>query len=181
MEPAQRPDEIFDVVDECDRVIGQSTRREVHQKGLFHRAVHVLILDHGGNIFLQKRSMAKDVHPGCWDSSASGHLGMGEDYRAAVEREIQEELGVKSPQGLRFLFKLEPSLENGWEFVSVYTGIHAGPFELNVSEISEGRWWTSEEVAESVLETPKIWAASFLEVWRHWLCLADSENNPLND
>ena len=181
VEPAQRPDEIFDVVDERDRVIGQSSRREVHEKGLFHRAVHVLILNHSNKIFLQKRSMAKDVHPGCWDSSASGHLDKGEDYLPAIEREIQEELGVQAPRDLRFLFKLEPSRDNGWEFVKVYTGLHSGPFKLNPAEISEGQWWTSEEVAQSIRSSPGIWASSFLEVWRNWLCLADPENDLLND
>ena len=63
MEPAQRDDEIFDVVDVLDRVISQATRREVHDQGLLHRAVHILILNSSGEVFLQKRSMAKDTHP----------------------------------------------------------------------------------------------------------------------
>ncbi|HZQ47887.1 MAG TPA: NUDIX hydrolase, partial [Verrucomicrobiae bacterium] len=41
MKHAQRADEIFDVVNERDEVIGQNTRREVHARGLRHRAVHV--------------------------------------------------------------------------------------------------------------------------------------------
>ena len=109
MEPAQRDDEIFDVVDALDRVISQATRREVHAQGLLHRAVHILILNSSGEVFLQKRSMAKDTHPDCWASSASGHLDAGEDYLSAAIRECKEELGV-SFQEFEFLFKITPAL-----------------------------------------------------------------------
>ena len=64
------PEEIFDVVNERDEVVGQNTRREVHRLGLKHRAVHVLVFNARGEIFLQKRSMTKDREPGKWDSSS---------------------------------------------------------------------------------------------------------------
>ena len=92
-EPAFNPDELFDIVDHDDRVIGQAPRREVHARHLLHRATHVLVHDPNGRLFLQRRSMAKDTFPGCWDSSCSGHLDAGEDYPAAARRELGEELG----------------------------------------------------------------------------------------
>src|SRR5687768_1179087 len=88
-------DEIFDVVNERDEVIGQLARKEVHRQGLKHRAVHVLIFNAGGEIFLQKRSLKKDNHPGVWDSSASGHVDAGEEYDPCAIREAGEELGVR--------------------------------------------------------------------------------------
>ena len=88
------PDEWFDVVDERDAVVGRARRREVHAQGLWHRAVHVLVFDAGGRVLLQKRSLAKDLSPGKWDSSCSGHLDAGEDYDAAAGRELREEIGV---------------------------------------------------------------------------------------
>src|SRR5687767_10585870 len=87
-------EEIFDVVNERDEVVGRERRSEVHRTGLKHRATHVLIFNSRGEIFLQKRSMKKDTHPGVWDSSASGHLDCGEDYDVCAAREVQEELGV---------------------------------------------------------------------------------------
>ena len=167
MEPAQRDDEIFDVVDLKDLVIGQATRLEVHEKGLSHRAVHILIFNNLGEIYLQKRSMAKDTHPGCWDSSSSGHLDSGEDYHAAATREFREELGTEAPQLVR-LFKFGPSVANGWEFVEVYRGTHSGPFAPNPAEISEGRWFTEDEVEQFIQETPDAYASSFIEVWKSW-------------
>src|SRR2546425_9138230 len=89
------PEEIFDVVNEQDEVIGRQSRSEVHRLGLQHRAVHVLVFNARGQVFLQKRSLTKDRQPGLWDSSASGHLAFGEDYDACAVRELREELGLE--------------------------------------------------------------------------------------
>ena len=60
-------EEIFDIVNERDEVIGQAPRHEVHARGLRHRAVHVLVFNARGEVFLQKRSMKKDSAAGKWD------------------------------------------------------------------------------------------------------------------
>ena len=57
-------EEIFDVVDADDRVIDQQPRSEVHRLGLRHRAIHLLVFNAAGELFLQKRSMKKDCFPG---------------------------------------------------------------------------------------------------------------------
>ncbi|HEY5743313.1 MAG TPA: 16S rRNA (adenine(1518)-N(6)/adenine(1519)-N(6))-dimethyltransferase RsmA, partial [Terrimicrobiaceae bacterium] len=59
---AQRDEEMFCVVDENDRVSGSETRQTVHVNNLRHRAVHVLIFNRKGELFLQKRSIWKDRH-----------------------------------------------------------------------------------------------------------------------
>jgi len=86
--------EFFPVVDEHDRLIGQAPRAEVHGDNLRHRAVHILLFNRKGELFLQKRSRHKDRHPCVWDSSAAGHVDAGEDYDAAAARELQEALIV---------------------------------------------------------------------------------------
>jgi hypothetical protein len=67
-------EERFDVVDEQDRVVGSAPRREVHARGLLHRAVHALVFDPAGRLLLQKRSATKDMYPNQWAASASGRL-----------------------------------------------------------------------------------------------------------
>ncbi|MEZ5406009.1 MAG: NUDIX domain-containing protein [Verrucomicrobiia bacterium] len=67
-------------------MIGQ-LRREIHEKKkLLHRAIHIFIFDSANRLFLQKRSLTKDSHPGKWDSSCSGHLDTGETYEIAAQR-----------------------------------------------------------------------------------------------
>ena len=97
-------EELFDVVNERDEVIGVAPRAQVHAEGLRHRAAHVLVFNPEGRLFVQRRSFAKDNSPGCWDTSAAGHLDAGEDYHAAALRELGEELGVAPDAPLEALF-----------------------------------------------------------------------------
>ena len=94
MSPAQDPSELLPVVDDEDRQVGLAPRSQVHREGLLHRAVHVLLFDPEGRLWLQRRSAAKDTHPGKWTSSAGGHVDPGEDYLCAAQRELREELGL---------------------------------------------------------------------------------------
>jgi isopentenyl-diphosphate delta-isomerase type 1 len=171
--PAQRGDEIFDVVDEHDQVIGQEVRSEVHARGLRHRAVHVLVFDSLGRVFLQKRSMAKDSAPGCWDSSCSGHLDAGEDYLPAARRELIEEIGL-SISGLDLLtpiLRAEACTETGNEFVWVYRLASEGPFVLNPAEIEHGEWFSISEVSRGIAERPTEYARSFRYLWAKFCAL----------
>src|SRR5476649_207864 len=104
-------EEIFDIVNERDEVVGQNTRREVHARGFLHRAVHVLVFNARGEVFLQKRSMKKEGEPGLWDSSSSGHVDSGEDYDTCATRELREEIGLVLAQPLERVFKLDACAE----------------------------------------------------------------------
>ena len=67
--------EIFDIVDENDRVIGQAPRSECHgNPALVHRVAHVLVFNSRGELLLQKRSQAKDIQPGKWDTILGAYV-----------------------------------------------------------------------------------------------------------
>jgi isopentenyl-diphosphate delta-isomerase type 1 len=161
------PEEIFDVVDEADCVIGQASRREVHASGQHHRAVHILVHDAAGRVFLQRRSFAKETSPGCWDSSCSGHVDTGEDYQTAARRELGEELGWHNASlPLRPLLKLPTSTMTGHEFIQVYLlGPVAGPFTLQAEEIIEGAWFTPEEIIAWNKREPAAFAQAAHHLW----------------
>lgn len=159
-------EEIFDVVNERDEVIGQRTRREVHQLRLFHRAVHVLVFNSRGLVFLQKRSTKKDCFPGAWDSSASGHLDAGETYDACAVRELREELSLELAAPLKRLLKINGCPETGYEFVWVYRGESEGPFALHPEEIERGGWFAPDEVTRWMAERPGDFAGALLLIWR---------------
>jgi isopentenyl-diphosphate delta-isomerase type 1 len=159
-------EEIFDVVNERDEVVGQLVRREVHRQNLRHRAVHVLLFNQRGELFLQQRSLAKDNFPGVWDSSSSGHLDAGEEYDACTLREVREELGVQLGAVPTRLFKLEASAGTGWEFCWVYRAEHEGPFGLQESEVRGGGWFTPEAITEWIERRPQDFARAFVLVWQ---------------
>jgi len=162
-------EEIFDVVNERDEVIGQAPRSEVHRRKLQHRAVHVLVFNARGELFLQKRSMKKDCYPGAWDSSASGHLDRGEDYDICAVREVREELGVQLPATPQRLFKIDACEETGQEFVWIYRCQHEGPFDLHPEEIERGDWFTTSEISQWMEEKPGEFASALLLLWQRWL------------
>jgi isopentenyldiphosphate isomerase len=160
-----QPEEVFDIVNERDEVIDRRPRSEVHRLGLRHRAVHVLVFNSRGQIFLQKRSMKKDRQPGLWDSSASGHLDSGEDYDAAAVRELREEIGLSTVNAPRRLFKINAGPETDQEFVRVYHVEAEGPFELNSEEIERGGWFDADEVTRWIAERPQEFASAFRFIW----------------
>ena len=131
-------EEWFDVVDDEDVVTGRATRREVHARGWRHRAVHVLVFNRAGEVFLQKRSM----------------------------RELREEIGVRLERAPRRCLRLQAGAETGQEFVWVYRLEAEGPFTLHPEEIEEGAWFAPGTVAQLVRERPSDFASSFRLIWR---------------
>ncbi|HRE82247.1 MAG TPA: NUDIX domain-containing protein [Opitutaceae bacterium] len=162
---AQNEDEVFDVVDEHDRVIGQAKRKDVHARQLLHRAIHVLVFGEDGRVFLQKRSMAKDSSPGLWDSSCSGHLDAGEDYDAAAHRELFEEIGVKLSQPPDRWFYVTARAETGGEFVWVYRTRYSGAFQLNSAEVEAGAWYEPDALTAAISESPERFTRPFRFLW----------------
>ena len=153
------------ITDERDEVIGRAPRSEVHARGLLHRAVHVLVYNARGEVFLQKRSMYKDRQPGVWDSSASGHLDSGEDYDACAVREVREEIGLSLAHPPERLFKLDACEETDAEFVWIYRCESEGPFTLHPEEIDAGGWFAPAEVTRWMAERPQEFASALLFIW----------------
>jgi 8-oxo-dGTP pyrophosphatase MutT (NUDIX family) len=145
-------DEMVDVVDAEDRVVGQATRAEMRRRGLRHRAVYILVFNGAGQLFVHRRTATKDIYPSFYDVAAGGVLGAGESYDDGARRELGEELGVDVP--LRRLFDLrfddEQSPVNG----VVYSCSSEGPFHLQASEIESGSFLDLAEVIELAQREP---------------------------
>jgi 16S rRNA (adenine1518-N6/adenine1519-N6)-dimethyltransferase len=156
--------EIFDVVDENDSVIGQRPRGEVHREKLRHRAVHIFVFNKRGELFLQRRSQWKDMHPRDWDSSAAGHVNSGDEYGGTAPRELEEELGVSAP--LAEIGSVSACAGTGWEFVKIYRAQHEGPFRLPPAEIECGGFFTLEQIDRWIAARPGDFANGFLECFK---------------
>lgn len=168
---AQKAEEIFDVVDEKDEVTGTATRAEVHANKLIHRAVHVFAFNKRGDLLLQKRSPLKDICPGLWDSSVSGHLDSGESYHAAAVRELEEEMGIIPQNSPEEIAHLTPCQETGWEHVRLYQCRHDGSLRYPASEIEAAMWFPIAEVEAWIDSRPADFAPGFLECWKKFKLL----------
>lgn len=162
-------EEIFDIVDDRDRVTGKQTRQEVHRRGLKHRAIHVLVVNERGEVYLQKRSFKKDTFPGAWDSSSSGHVDSGETYDACAVRETREEIGLFLKRTPKRLFKVDACAETGLEFVWVYRCDFNGPFRLNPDEIECGAFFKPDHINRWMAERPRDFADAFRLIWKYFL------------
>lgn len=159
-------EEQFPVVDKADRATGAAPRGKVHANNLLHRAVHLLIFNPRGEVFLQLRSRHKDRHPLKWDSSAAGHVNAGEDYEQTAKRELQEELGIEI--GLEKVAKLPASERTGFEFICLYCGSYGGELRLNRSEIETGKFFPPTIIDGWIKARPEDFAPGFVECWRVW-------------
>jgi isopentenyl-diphosphate delta-isomerase type 1 len=143
-------EEILDIVDENNNVIGNAPRKECHgNPKLIHRTAHVIVVNDKYEILLQKRSMNKDIQPGKWDTAVGGHFDQGENSDQAVRREMNEELGIPKHSAIIFLFEMKIRNEIESENVSVYKLISNGPFKYQEEEIDEIKFWTKKELFEA--------------------------------
>jgi isopentenyldiphosphate isomerase len=130
-----------------------------------HRAVHILLFNSKGELFLQKRSMSKDEQPGKWDSSAAGHVDSGETYIDCAQREIAEELGIVVEQAMELLFKLPASVLTGNEHCMVYRYVFDGPMVLQAEEIDDGQWLSPTAMDRRVAENDPYLTEAVSLIW----------------
>jgi len=148
--------EVLDVVDQNDTVIGQAEREECHKDFLRHRAIQVFVLDLRGRIFVQKRTKTKDVFPGLYEASCSGHVQAGEAYLQAAARELAEELGVTHKEhDLKELFTFKLRVKPEHEIVKQYIVQCECVGELQKEEVESGEFVDWEEFILRVEKNPK--------------------------
>jgi isopentenyldiphosphate isomerase len=138
--------EYFPIVEPSGLVIGRSTREYCHGGAKpLHPVIHVHIIDRFSRIYLQKRSMKKDIQPGKWDTAVGGHVSYGESIVEAVFREAYEELRLIEFNPIHIeTYQFESPVEK--EMVSIFAAV--GSYELapDLDEVDEGRWWPVEEI-----------------------------------
>lgn len=86
--------EVVALVSRDGNVIGSAPRARVRRENLLHSATAVLVRNSRGDIFLHRRSDAKDWAPGFHDCAAGGVIQYGEQPHDSAVRELEEELGI---------------------------------------------------------------------------------------
>ena len=139
-------EEWFPLIDETGLVVGKALRSECHSGSmLLHPVVHLHIFDKQGRLYLQRRSMSKEIQPGKWDTAVGGHVDYGVTIEEALYREVREELGITDFEPIHnFTYLFQSSVER--EMVYSYRTIYEGDIVIDPEEIDEGRYWDIDEV-----------------------------------
>ncbi|HEX8730844.1 MAG TPA: NUDIX domain-containing protein [Ktedonobacterales bacterium] len=147
------PDELFDLVDERDTVIGVVRRGEAHRNpALIHRSAQTLVFDGAGRALLQLRSARKDLYPGYYCASASGHVIAGDTYEATARRELEEELGVSAALTELGVRLVRSQLET--EMTALFVARCDGPFRFNRIETDGGAFFTWDALLAARVRLP---------------------------
>lgn len=160
-------EEIFDIVNEADEIIGTETRSNAHAKGLRHRAVHVLFMTPAREIILQRRSMTKDTWPGFLTVTVGGHVPSGSTYDETVLTEIFEETGLRLQRDalqhigdLRYEARDPQTKAHDCENVRVYVHIYDGDIsDLRIEE-KDGAGFETRPIETLLAMSPEEQAQS---------------------
>ena len=160
-------EEQFEIFSHEGKLLGECPRSRVHAEGMWHKSSQVFLYNAHGALYLQRRSLHKDICGGLWDASVAEHLTPGESYLAAALRGLVEELAVSGVRltevGAASQLRVEfPELQiKDYEFRQVFRGEYEGHFTLEPDEVDEIRLVGRAELRD--------WIASQPEAFTPWL------------
>lgn len=165
--------EYFPVVEEDGRVVGRATREYCHSGSmLLHPVVHLHLIDRQERVYLQKRSMKKDLMPGKWDTAVGGHVMYGESIVEALHRESSEELHLTDYNPI-FLGSYVYDTGRDREYVFIFAAVGHFAVRPDRDEVEQGKWLSLqkiEEMAQQGLLTPNF-QSEFAEIKNQLLAL----------
>lgn len=146
------------LVDSSDQVVGYLDKAQAHDgKGVLHRAFSLFVFNDQGQLLLQQRAAEKRLWPGFWSNSCCSHPRQSETMDLAVQRRLQQELGLSAD--LQFTYKFEyqapfGELGSEHELCWVYVGRTSTEPVVNLTEIMDWRWIDAGALTEAIAAQP---------------------------
>lgn len=132
------------VIDEQDNVLCVKPSEAIHKEGLLHRALHILVFNSAGELYVRERSPQMELYPGVWTTSVGEHVFVEETYDETAHRALREFLGLETPVSLIGKTRVHDSIEN--ELVAVYTSSADAIPHLNKDHSAEGHYLALTDV-----------------------------------
>jgi 8-oxo-dGTP pyrophosphatase MutT (NUDIX family) len=153
-------DELADLVDLHDNVVGRATRREIRRRKLRCRGAAVLCRNAAGHIYVHQRTATKDVFPGMYDVFVAGLVAAGESYEAAARRELTEELGISGVEP-RFVLRRRYDGADDPSWKALFEATWDGTVTPQPSEIAWGDFLPEDELRGRL----DVWPFTPTSVW----------------
>ena len=149
--------ELVDIVDEQDTVIGTIYRKdEIYGKHIL-RSASIFLLNSKKQILLQLRAKESKRYPLHWDVSGGGHVNSGESYQDCAKRELFEEIGIQV-EHLNLLKKHHFTLDNNRKRInSSYVAIiEETKILIDPVEVADARWFSISEINKMIENNEKF-------------------------
>lgn len=145
-------DELLDVVDHADRVIGTALRSELYRHGLTcFRVVNAFIRNSRGELWIPRRAASKRLFPLCLDASMGGHVASGETYEEALCRELREELAIAlDDANWRMLGSMMPHVHGTSAFMRVFEIESELAPAFNTKDFCEAFWFSPGDLLRRI-------------------------------
>lgn len=145
-------EEILDLVNEKDQVIGRITRSEAYAANLSNfRVINAFLVNRQGQLWIPRRTAYKRLFPLHLDCGFGGHVSSDESYEEAFTREMQEEIGLTIDQiSYQDIGTLTPHQHNVSAFMHVYKVEYNQTPPFNPDDFVESFWLTPQQLLEKI-------------------------------
>lgn len=136
----------LEVVDNKLKTIKKETYDNIHKFGLLHKAVHILIINKEGKIFVRQRTFSKKIYPGYYSTSVGAHLLPGQNFREAAEKNLKFFFGLNLPLiriGGEFI---RDNFEN--EYTEDFICYADSLLFINKNEMEGGKFLSLKEISD---------------------------------
>lgn len=161
-------DELLDIIDEKNKVIGTIGKSIAHRDGTLHRIVIGELINSKGDYCLVRQAGDRQ-DAGQYVSPIGGHVGAGETADTALIRECQEECGF-TPTNFNFVGTTIYSREVIGRKENHLFLVYKIPFDgepiLNHESVGF-KWFSTHEIQQTLKSSPDTFGAAWHHVFKN--------------
>lgn len=170
-------DELLDLVNSEDEVVGTVMREEHHNnvayynaRGEYWRGTGCFLINPNQEIWIPKRQPWRNVAPGGLDFSMAEHVQSGESHIQGAVRGMKEELNIEAAE-VELLLLGKRLFEGFGCIMSMYIYLTNESPDYNRDDYQDARWMTAEELGSELGGGAfcKDALPTWLEELRRWL------------
>lgn len=155
-----------DTVDQNNRIVGQTRRKDLFFEKKNFRTVHILLFTKEDEIILQLLPKNHPRSPNLLGSSVAGYLFANESYFHAARRKMVDELDTTVR--IKNIGTYRMSDEGCNKFVGIYIGSLNRPVNFNKKSISDLIYMETKALEAQLDAEPSAFTETFLFVYKNY-------------